>query len=200
VAEGRSGGGPEDNALYRRIIRAAEERFKKVGFRGLTMEAVARDAAVSKPTLYSHFKNKDELFMAVSARLADLMTRTFLDALHATGVDADERIESAIVAKNRLTYTLVRTSPHADDLFSTTAELAGDLFVRADEEMLAQLTVVLAAEPPLLPQAPRLARALIYGSGGLAAHSPGVADLEADLATFVRAHLTGARAVASPAP
>jgi AcrR family transcriptional regulator len=39
--------------------------FKKVGFRAVTMELVAREANVAKATLYSYFKNKDELFLAV---------------------------------------------------------------------------------------------------------------------------------------
>src|ERR1700760_3749028 len=63
------GGNPEENARCRRTIRAAEELFKKAGFRAVTMELVAREANVAKATLYSYFKNKDELFLAVCARM-----------------------------------------------------------------------------------------------------------------------------------
>jgi AcrR family transcriptional regulator len=44
-----------------------------VGFRAVTMELVAREANVAKATLYSYFKNKDELFLAVCARMARLL-------------------------------------------------------------------------------------------------------------------------------
>ena len=58
----------DENARYKRVVRTAEELFKKVGFRAVTMELVAREANVAKATLYSYFKNKDELYMAVCAR------------------------------------------------------------------------------------------------------------------------------------
>ena len=63
----------DENARYKRAIRAAEEMFKRVGFRAVTMEMVAREANVAKATLYSYFKNKDELFIAVSARMARIL-------------------------------------------------------------------------------------------------------------------------------
>lgn len=186
----------DDSALHRRIVRAAEELFKKSGFRGVTMEAVARDAAVSKATLYSRFRNKDELFLAVCSRMADLTSRAFGDALATRGQTVEERALSAVLAKHRLTFTLVRTSPHAEDLFSHKALLAGDLFGQADYALLTQLTGVLAEDSALRPSAPQLARALFFASGELAARSPTMADLESELEAFVTVHLAGARAMA----
>lgn len=190
----------DDSAVDRRIIRAAEELFKKSGFRGVTMEAVARDAAVSKATLYSRYRNKDELFLAVCSRMADLTSRAFGDALAADGQDVDERILSAVLAKHRLTFTLVRTSPHAEDLFTHKAKLAGDLFERADNALLTQLTAVMAEDGALQPSAPQLARALLFASGELAARSTTMAELESELEAFVIVHLAGARALAGTPP
>jgi AcrR family transcriptional regulator len=190
----------DDSGLHHRIIRAAEELFKKCGFRGVTMEAVARDAAVAKATLYSRFRNKDELFLAVCSRMADLTSRAFGDALAMPGQTVDERALSAILAKHRLTFTLVRTSPHAEDLFSHKAQLAGDLFERADDALLRQLAATLAEDSVLRPSASRLARALFFASGELAARSPSMAELESELAAFVTVHLAGARALATSLP
>ncbi len=192
----RADRGEEDNTtLYRRIIRAAEELFKKSGFRGVTMEAVARDAAVSKATLYSRFRNKDELFLAVCSRMADLTGRAFAGALAAPGQTVDERAAAAILAKHRLTFTVVRSSPHAEDLFSHKAQLAGDLFERADDALVNQLAEVLAEDSTLRPSAQQLARALFFASGELAARSPTMAALDSELETFVAVHLAGARAL-----
>jgi AcrR family transcriptional regulator len=174
--------------------------FKKLGFRGVTMEAVARDAAVSKATLYSRFRNKDDLFLAVCSRMADLTSRAFGDALAMPGRTIDERVLSAILAKHRLTFTLVRTSPHAEDLFSHKAQLAGDLFERADDALLTQLAGVLAADSALRPSARQLARALFFASGELAARSLTMAELESELEAFVTVHLAGARALAGTSP
>lgn len=200
VADQPDTAGAEGNALYRRIIRAAEESFKKCGFRGVTMEGVARDAAVSKVTLYSHFRNKEDLFLAVCSRMARITGRAFGEALGAPGPCVDERIAAAILAKHRLTFTLVRTSPHAEELFSHKARLAGEVFARADEEMVRHLSQALESDNAFRPSAPQLARALFFGSAELAARSAGITELEADLRAFVIVHLAGARVLAAGVP
>jgi TetR/AcrR family transcriptional repressor of mexJK operon len=47
------------------ILRAARTVFVRAGYKGASMEAIAEEAPVSKPTLYSHFGSKHELFVAV---------------------------------------------------------------------------------------------------------------------------------------
>jgi AcrR family transcriptional regulator len=187
----------EERARYKRVIRAADELFRRVGFRGVTMEAVARDAAVAKATLYSYFRNKDELFMAVSSRMAEGLRQGFADALAAAeGKTLDERIAAAIVARRGALFAYMASSAHAEDLISHKHQLAGGIFVRADEAMLRLLTGALREDPKLRPSAARLARALFYGSAQLGSHSTSRAALEAELEAFVMTHLVGARALA----
>ena len=47
------------------IVLAAREHFLRDGFAGASMDAIAKSAAVSVKTVYSHFANKDELFSKV---------------------------------------------------------------------------------------------------------------------------------------
>ena len=47
------------------ILEAAEELFAENGFDAVSMSAIARQAQTSKPNIYHHFKNKDELYLAV---------------------------------------------------------------------------------------------------------------------------------------
>src|SRR6516165_2404861 len=103
----------EESARLKRIIRAAEELFKRVGFRAVTMEAVAQEASVAKATLYGYFKNKDALYLAVCARMARLLTRAVEEALAMRNLALDERLARAVIAKHRMVFTLVRGSPHA---------------------------------------------------------------------------------------
>src|ERR1700744_3039520 len=103
----------DENARYRRVIRAAEELFKKVGFRAVTMELVAREANVAKATLYNYFKNKDELYMAVCARMARILRGSVEQALTKPDASLDERLADAVVAKHRPVFALVRGTPHA---------------------------------------------------------------------------------------
>jgi TetR/AcrR family transcriptional regulator, mexJK operon transcriptional repressor len=53
-------------------VRAAAERaFLASGFGAVTMDAIARDAGVSKATVYAHFHSKEALFGAVVAHLSE---------------------------------------------------------------------------------------------------------------------------------
>lgn len=44
------------------IIESARKLFKKYGFKKVSMDEIARDAGVTKRTVYMHFANKEELF------------------------------------------------------------------------------------------------------------------------------------------
>ena len=114
----------DENARYKRAIRTAEELFKKVGFRAVTMELVAREANVAKATLYSYFKNKDELFLAVCVRMAGILRDAVQQALLRTDSTLDARLADAVIAKHRPVFALVRGSPHAAELFSYTHSMA----------------------------------------------------------------------------
>jgi len=188
----------DENVRYKRAIRAAEELFKKVGFRGVTMELVAREADVAKGTLYSYFKNKDELFLAVCARMARIEERAVEQALLKPDAALDSRLADAIIAKHRIIFMLVRGSAHAAELFSYTHNVAGEIFAVMDGAILKMLQTAMAEDPVLAPQASRLARALYLGSADLAKRSATLADMEDELNAFIVTHLAGVRASANP--
>jgi len=50
------------------ILSAAKRCFLAAGFGAVSMDAIAREAGVSKATVYAHFISKEELFGAVVAR------------------------------------------------------------------------------------------------------------------------------------
>lgn len=53
------------NPKRQSILEAATRAFIAHGYSGTSMEAIAEAAPVSKPTLYNHFKSKQDLFGAV---------------------------------------------------------------------------------------------------------------------------------------
>ena len=55
-------GRPKDPAKRTAILKAATALFLKHGFTGTSMDAVAKQAGVSKLTVYSHFSDKETLF------------------------------------------------------------------------------------------------------------------------------------------
>jgi AcrR family transcriptional regulator len=61
----------------RAILDAALTVFAAAGYSGTTMDAVAAEAGVTKPTLYSYFPSKDVLFQAMMLGKRDLMLDVF---------------------------------------------------------------------------------------------------------------------------
>jgi TetR/AcrR family transcriptional repressor of mexJK operon len=58
-------GRPKDLAKRAAILEAARQMFTRQGFDGTSMDQIAALAGVSKLTIYSHFGDKDALFVAV---------------------------------------------------------------------------------------------------------------------------------------
>lgn len=53
------------------VLDAARRAFLASGFGAVSMDTIARDAGVSKATVYAHFGSKEELFGAVVADVAE---------------------------------------------------------------------------------------------------------------------------------
>jgi TetR/AcrR family transcriptional regulator, mexJK operon transcriptional repressor len=66
----------------RRVLDAALKVFSEAGYSGTTMDAVALEAGLSKPTLYQYFESKEALFSAMLLGERDQMLDAFQ---HPTG-------------------------------------------------------------------------------------------------------------------
>src|SRR5438477_12173923 len=53
------------------VLRAARRAFLAQGFGAVSMDGIAREAGVSKATVYAHFAHKEELFGAVIAAVSE---------------------------------------------------------------------------------------------------------------------------------
>lgn len=58
-------GRPKDLEKRAAILGAAKQLFPSLGFEGTSMDAIAAAAGVSKLTVYSHFRDKETLFVEV---------------------------------------------------------------------------------------------------------------------------------------
>ncbi|MCE2788801.1 MAG: TetR/AcrR family transcriptional regulator; helix-turn-helix transcriptional regulator [Saprospiraceae bacterium] len=59
------------------IILAAESVFGKVGFKNAKMEDIAREAGITKVTLYSYFQSKENLYLAVTYKALLLLIEDY---------------------------------------------------------------------------------------------------------------------------
>ena len=91
------------------ILAAAQALFLKHGLRGTSMEAIARQAGVAKPTLYAYFPDKAAIFSALLAQMIATWRQDFLTALHGEG-DVVRRVGAALTAKYKGLMRLVAGS------------------------------------------------------------------------------------------
>ncbi|MCU4581413.1 TetR/AcrR family transcriptional regulator [Acinetobacter gyllenbergii] len=54
-----------------KIQKFALERFAKQGFAATSLNEIATDVGIKKPSIYAHFKNKDELYLSLIPIMID---------------------------------------------------------------------------------------------------------------------------------
>lgn len=86
-----------------RILDAALLRFAASGVGGTTMAQLARDAGISREWLYRHFRNRDEIAIAVARREVERL----IDGLGAN-VDASADIVTSVAAAFSFAVEFVR--------------------------------------------------------------------------------------------
>ena len=100
----------EPRDLRRQILSTAKSLFIRQGYPGLSMREIAEALGVSKPALYYHFKDKEELFLATLEDYLDEM-EALLDRLQAEPVSCPEKIRhfvEAILAQPTEECALIR--------------------------------------------------------------------------------------------
>jgi len=63
------------------IIDAAEKQFFRKGFDGVSMDDIARELELSKPTIYLYFRDKESLYFAVALRGIRLLHTMYREAV-----------------------------------------------------------------------------------------------------------------------
>jgi TetR/AcrR family transcriptional regulator, mexJK operon transcriptional repressor len=112
-------GRPKDPEKRAAILKAAQELFPAKGYDAVSMDAIAQAAGVSKLTLYSHFTDKDALFVeAVGAFCEQQLPQKAFELDPALSV----REALMIIAKGFLDLTMDEC---AIQLFRTMAAQAG---------------------------------------------------------------------------
>lgn len=89
----RQPGRPKSALKREAIVDAARRLFTGEPFERVSLDAIAAEAGVSKVTIYSHFPNKEALFIeAISASCAAVFERVNLEA----GATADSGLDEVL--------------------------------------------------------------------------------------------------------
>ena len=77
------------------ILEAAKLLFMQEGFRGISMRQIAEAVGVTKAALYYHFKDKEELFVAIVEEYLVAMS-TMIDEVTSSGLDTRQQIAELV--------------------------------------------------------------------------------------------------------
>jgi AcrR family transcriptional regulator len=81
------------------VLDAARDEFAEHGFHDATMDAIAARGGTTKPTVYAHFKSKEELHRATLEREVNLMAgRLFRAYESAVGLPLNEQLQIGMEA------------------------------------------------------------------------------------------------------
>jgi len=89
------------------VLEAAAKSFSLFGYKATTMDQVAKIANVGKGTIYTFFKNKEELFNAIIIKLIDEM-KAEADSVSIEGASFEENAHARLMQmlKFRQTHLL----------------------------------------------------------------------------------------------
>lgn len=127
-----------------RVVDSAVDCLARLGWEKTTISEVATQAGVSRPTVYAHFRTRDDLFAEVSGRAAQRISERVVAKASETATSGAEFVVEAVVAAVRE----YRADP--------SASLVG--LVRPGQALAAEsVEVSRAALVPLLRWEPQLA-------------------------------------------
>jgi TetR/AcrR family transcriptional regulator, mexJK operon transcriptional repressor len=120
------------------ILAAAKRTFLAAGFGAVSMDTIAREAGVSKATVYAHFAGKEELFGAVIERECERLNKRYFARFSANELDPRDVRASLTVLGRRFLELLL--SPESIALYRiilgevTRFPSLGEVFWRAGPE------------------------------------------------------------------
>jgi TetR/AcrR family transcriptional repressor of mexJK operon len=121
-------GRPKSAVKRNQILKSAGELFLTSGFGGCSMEMVAKHSDVSKQTVYSHFNNKEALFLAViedkcaeyqlDDRYLEMADFSLLQVLRERGLQIVKLLhDDQVIAIYRVIIGEVNSNPRVAELF-----------------------------------------------------------------------------------
>ncbi|HXX64047.1 MAG TPA: helix-turn-helix domain-containing protein [Bacteroidota bacterium] len=126
----------------RRILEAARKRFAHYGFSKVTMDEIASDVGLAKPSLYYYYPAKENLFRAVIGQ----EQATFLHEVTLTlkkKSPASVKLREYVALRVRLFRELVNLSALSVQSWKEVSALFLDLFRSLEEQELKFLHIIL---------------------------------------------------------
>lgn len=131
------------------IIGFAEKVFDKVGFSNAKMEDIAKEAGITKVTLYSYFQSKDNLQLAVTYKALSLLIEKYHETIAAhkdkTGLEASITMIEVFIefceqnffySEALLSYfSLIRSTAHGENMDKLSEALKESSYFKRIQEI-----------------------------------------------------------------
>jgi AcrR family transcriptional regulator len=131
-----------------RILLAALELFSRYGFKRTSVDLLAKEAHVVKPTVYAYFDSKEAIFREVISYVCEQIIASAEQANRAQS-SMEERLFGMLSAKFSRVWELVQASPHAQELVDSQGRFGSDIIEQTDAAFLRILTNALQADSSL---------------------------------------------------
>jgi AcrR family transcriptional regulator len=163
----------EAAAMRDKILDATERLMARLGYEKMTMDDIAREAAIGRRTIYLYFPSKEETALGTIDRIVERVKQR-LGELASASLPWDERLRRMVLTRVMFRFDSVRSYYHSIDeifrslrssymarrarYFAEEAELFADVLARGRDEGAFQVddpeaaaTTLLLATNSLLP-------------------------------------------------
>jgi len=118
------------------ILTAAWFAFAAYGYRKTSMDDIARGAAMSRPALYLHYRNKRDIFRSLARQYYEDAAAAIEASLAGSG-SASEVLAAAFRAQGGEVIETMLSSPHGMELLDATNATAADTVMAGEERLRA---------------------------------------------------------------
>lgn len=108
------------------ILHSAWHAFAAYGFRKTSMDDIARGAGLSRPALYLHYRNKEDIFRSLAQFYYDEAAESLARALERDGPPSDV-LAQAFEAESGAIVEDMLASPHGAELVDTKGTTSADI-------------------------------------------------------------------------
>jgi len=118
------------------ILDSAWKSFAAYGFRKTSMDDIARGAGISRPALYLHYRNKEDIFRTLTQYFYDTAAADVAAAL-ARGADIPATLAAAFAAQAGEIIEAMLTSPHGMELMDAGFATSADIVTEGEARLTA---------------------------------------------------------------
>ena len=168
------------------ILNAALIVFARYGFKRVSMEDIAHETGLSRPSLYVAYPNKTAIFIALARAMADRACQLSVKAWP-PHEDFETGLARSAVALNLDAWRLIKGSPHGRELMSDNSVVVGEISLEVEAHFIGLIESRLIGN-----QAPQgFAKMIASAIHGIKDKAASEEELVANIATFARVVVRG---------